>query len=179
MNKLTYLEKLLLKRKVTRSYKKSSFDKNKLANIAKYSIKIPTAGFSRGIEIIQINDSNKINEIAYIFNEKSFNKDKKLPWISNSISLFFIILNEEAYHKRYLSPDKTKSVNSKNWDVPYWYVDSGAAVMNCMLLIEEAGLSSGFMGLHNIKRELIHNLLNIPDELKIIGLISAGESSGG
>jgi len=45
-----------------------------------------------------------------------------------------------------------------------------------MLLIEESDFSSGFMGLHNIKRDLIHELFKIPLNYKIAGLITAGIS---
>ena len=72
--------------------------------------------------------------------------------------------------------DKTNAINSKNWDVPYWYLDAGAAMMNCMLLIEESDFSSGFMGLHNINRDLIHELFKIPSNYVIAGMITAGIS---
>ena len=65
-------------------------------------------------------------------------------------------------------------VNSKDWDVPYWFVDAGAAMMNCMLLLEEKKLSSGFMGLHNTNRNNVHKLLDIPENYLIIGMITAG-----
>ena len=145
----TYLENLILNRKVVRNYKKIEFDLEKLKNISKFSVKIPTAGFSRGIEILQVTNKQNIKNIAEHFNELEYIKKGHPKWISNSICLFFILLNENAYHKRYESPDKMKSVSSKDWDVPYWYVDAGAAMMNCMLLIEEQELKSGFMGLHN------------------------------
>ena len=58
--------------------------------------------------------------------------------------------------------------------MPYWYVDAGAAMMNCILLIEEQGLSSGFMGLHNVDRKKIHDEFKIPDTYQIIGMITAG-----
>jgi len=47
-------------------------------------------------------------------------------------------------------------------------------MMNCMLLIEEKGLSSGFMGLHNTDRKEVNKLLNIPENYLVIGLITAG-----
>ena len=84
------------------------------------------------------------------------------------------MLNEEAYHDRYSKYDKTNAVNSKDWDVPYWYVDAGEAMMNCILLIEEKELSSGFMGLHNVDRKKIHGEFKIPDTYQIIGMITAG-----
>ena len=43
-NETTYLENLLNNRKVVRSYQKASFDKNSLEDVAKYAVKIPTAG---------------------------------------------------------------------------------------------------------------------------------------
>ena len=173
-NETTYLENLLNNRRVVRNYKKTSLEDNNLKNISKFSIKIPTAGFSRGIEILNTFDVKKIKNVSRIFNEDHFIKDGKSPWISNSLALFFILVNEEAYHHRYSKNDKTNAVNSKDWDVPYWYVDAGAAMMNCILLIEEKDLSSGFMGLHNIDRKKIHEEFKIPDTYQIIGMITAG-----
>jgi nitroreductase len=173
-NETTYLENLLNNRKVVRSYQKAKVDKNSLEKIAKNSIKIPTAGFSRGIEILNTFDVAKIKIVSEIFNENSFKKDKQSPWISNSLALFFLMLNEDEYHKRYSSSDKKNAVNPKEWDVPYWYVDAGAALMNCLLLIEEQGFASGFMGLHNIDRKKVHDLFKIPNDYQIVGMITAG-----
>jgi len=173
-NETTYLENLLNNRKVVRNYKKTSLEDTKLKNISKFSIKIPTAGFSRGIEILNTFDVKKIKNVSRIFNEDNFIKDGKSPWISNSLALFFILLNEEAYHHRYSKNDKTNAVNSKDWDVPYWYVDAGAAMMNCMLLIDETGLKSGFLGSHNMDIPNIKSLLDIPEEINILGFVTAG-----
>jgi nitroreductase len=173
-NETTYLENLLNNRKVVRSYQKAKVDKNSLEKIAKNSIKIPTAGFSRGIEILNTFDVAKIKIVSEIFNENSFKKDNQSPWISNSLALFFLMLNEDEYHKRYSSSDKKNAVNPKEWDIPYWYVDAGAALMNCLLLIEEQGFASGFMGLHNIDRKKVHDLFKIPNDYQIVGMITAG-----
>ena len=173
-NEATYLENLLNNRKVVRSYQKVKVDKNNLENIAKYAIKIPTAGFSRGIEILNTFDIEKIKIVSKIFNENYFKKNNQSPWISNSLGLFFLLINEDAYHKRYSSSDKKNAVNSKEWDIPYWYVDAGAALMNCLLLIEERGFASGFMGLHNIERNKIHDLFKIPSDYQIVGMVTAG-----
>ena len=62
-NETTYLENLLNNRKVVRSYQKASFDKNSLEDIAKNAVKIPTAGFSRGIEILNTFDTKKMQLI--------------------------------------------------------------------------------------------------------------------
>ena len=47
-------------------------------------------------------------------------------------------------------------------------------MMNCMLLIEEAGLRSGFLGSHNMSNDKIKKHLSIPDEYLLLGFITAG-----
>jgi len=170
------LIKLLNQRKVVRNYIDIECSIEPLLNIPKNAIKIPTAGFSRGIEILISTESKNILEVSKIFGEIDFVSKGLNPWISNSKAIYFILVNEEAYHQRYELKDKTNAINSKNWDVPYWYLDAGAAMMNCMLLIEESDFSSGFMGLHNINRDLIHELFKIPSYYMIAGMITAGIS---
>ena len=170
------LIKLLKQRKVVRNYIDIECSIDPLLEIPKNAIKIPTAGFSRGIEILISTESKNILEVSKIFGEIEFVSNGLNPWISKSKALYFILVNEEAYHQRYEMKDKANAINSKNWDVPYWYLDAGAAMMNCMLLIEESDFSSGFMGLHNINRDLIHDLFKIPLNYKIAGLVTAGIS---
>jgi len=170
------LIKLLKQRKVVRNYIDIECSIDPLLEIPKNAIKIPTAGFSRGIEILISTESKNILEVSKIFGEIEFVSNGLNPWISKSKALYFILVNEEAYHQRYEMKDKSNAINSKNWDVPYWYLDAGAAMMNCMLLIEESDFSSGFMGLHNINRDLIHELFKIPLNYKIAGLVTAGIS---
>ena len=86
-NETTYLENLLNNRKVVRNYKKTSLEDTNLKNISKFSIKIPTAGFSRGIEILNTFDVKKIKNVSRIFNEDNFIKDGKSPWILSLIHI--------------------------------------------------------------------------------------------
>ena len=46
--------------------------------------------------------------------------------------------------------------------------------MNCMLLIDETGLKSGFLGSHNMDIPNIKSLLDIPEEINILGFVTAG-----
>ena len=53
-------------------------------------------------------------------------------------------------------------------------MDAGAAMMNCMLLIEEIGLKSGFLGSHNMKSAEIKSLMKIPESYQLLGFVTAG-----
>ena len=173
-NEETYLHGLLKKRKIVRNYIQTNKKYPNLKKVADYAIKIPTAGFARGIEIINVSSKENIEKLAKLSNEESYVEKGFDKWISNSLSIFVILVNESAYHERYAEMDKESATNSSNWDIPYWYVDAGAAMMNCMLLIEEMNLKSGFMGSHNMKIDGIKSLLQIEESYKILGFVTAG-----
>lgn len=170
----TYLQKLLTNRRIVRNYIHSNEEFSGLNKIADYAIKIPTAGFARGIEIVHVSKNENIIKLAKLSNEESYVEKGFDKWISNSLSIYILLVNEKAYHERYAQMDKESSTDSLSWDTPYWYVDAGAAMMNCMLLIEEIGLKSGFLGSHNMKTNDIKSLISIPENYKILGFITAG-----
>ena len=170
----TTLQSLLRNRKIVRNYKESKLEFPQLSEVAEHAIKIPTAGFSRGIEIVHISEKENIITIAKYSNEDSYVAKGFEKWISKSLSLFLIIINTEAYHDRYRQLDKKHATNSEDWSIPYWFVDAGASMMNCMLLIEEIGLKSGFLGSHNMDIDNIKNHLSIPDDYLILGFVTAG-----
>ena len=173
-NEETYLQNLLTNRRIVRNYIQSDEEYFELSKVGHYAIKIPTAGFARGIEIVHVSNKENIMELAKLSNEESYVEKGFDKWISKSLSIYILLVNEKAYHERYAQMDKDNSTNSSSWDTPYWYVDAGAAMMNCMLLIEEIGLKSGFLGSHNMKVDNIKSLISIPENYKILGFITAG-----
>ena len=173
-NENNHLKELLLNRRVVRNYLETNEEFPNLSDIPKLTIKIPTAGFSRGIEIISVENKKNIKKLAIYANEESYLKKGYGKWLSNSKAIFLILINEQAYHERYKELDKQNQTSSSNWSVPYWYVDAGAAMMNCMLLVEETGLKSGFLGSHNMEIQKIKSLLEIPEDIEILGFVTAG-----
>ena len=173
-NEETYLQNLLANRKIVRNYIETTKEFPELQKVIDYAIKIPTAGFSRGIEFLHISKKENINKLAKLANEESYVQKGFNKWISNSLSIYLILINEKAYHDRYSEKDKKNSTQSNEWIVPYWYVDAGAAMMNCMLLIEEIGLKSGFLGSHNMKSTEIKSLMKIPESYQLLGFVTAG-----
>ncbi len=173
-NENNHLKELLLNRRVVRNYLDTNKEYPNLSDIPKLTIKIPTAGFSRGIEIVSVENKENIKKLAIYANEESYLKKGYGKWLSNSKAIFLILINEQAYHERYKELDKQNQTSSSNWSVPYWYVDAGAAMMNCMLLVEETGLKSGFLGSHNMQIQEIKSLLVIPEDIEILGFVTAG-----
>ena len=148
--KINNFSSLVKKRIVVREFKEprtGKFDQD-IKEIASNGIKIPTAGFSRGVEILTILNKDNIDKIADIANEKKFIKKGIEPWVSWSEGVIIILINKNAYIERYSKEDKSSSLNIDNWHIPYWYIDAGAALMNILLGAEDKNLGSGFLGGH-------------------------------
>jgi nitroreductase len=175
-DKTNNFSSLVKKRIVVREFKKprtGKFDSD-IIEIANNAVKIPTAGFSRGIEIITILNASNIKKISVIANEKKYMDAGKDPWISWSEGIIIILINKISYVERYSKEDKNKSLNPENWHIPYWYIDAGAALMNILLGSEDKKLGSGFLGGHNLNLDILKKEFNIPKNIEILGLVPIG-----
>ena len=167
---------LVKKRILVREFKEprtGKFDSD-IKKIANNGVKIPTAGFSRGIELLTILDSKKIKKISVIANEKKYTDKGLAPWISWSEGVIIILINKNSYLERYSKKDKNSSLHPEEWDIPYWYIDAGASLMNILLSAEDKELGSGFLGGHNLDLEALKKELLIPKSLEILGLVTIG-----
>ena len=173
---LSNFPSLVKKRIVVRKFKEARTGKFDLdiKEIAINGVKIPTAGFSRGIEILTVLSQDSISKIAIITNEKKFTDKGLDPWVSWSEGIIIILVNKNAYIDRYSKEDKNSSLNIDNWHIPYWYVDAGAALMNILLGAEDKGLGSGFLGGHSIDINGLRSEFSIPEEIEILGLVPIG-----
>jgi len=62
------------------------------------------------------------------------------------------------------------------WGQSYYLVDSGLAAQNLMLAAREQGLGTVFVGVYD--EEKLKQLLNIPTEIRIVGLFPLGYPAG-
>jgi len=167
---------LVKKRIVVREFKEprtGKFDSD-IKNIANNGVKIPTAGFSRGIELLTILNSNNIKKISVIANEKKYTDKGLEPWISWSEGIIIILINKYSYLERYNKKNKSSSLNPENWHIPYWYIDAGASLMNILLGAEDKELGSGFLGGHNLDLDSLKGEFAIPNKIEILGLVPIG-----
>jgi nitroreductase len=82
-------------------------------------------------------------------------------------------VSEAAYHRRYQEPDKLDEDGKEiEWPIPYWWVDSGAAMMAVLLAAVDEGLAAGFLGVHSIPG--LQSLLEIPADFTPIGIVTIG-----
>ena len=99
VNEKTYLQNLILNRRIVRNYIESDKINPDLSDIPKLTIKIPTAGFSRGIEIVSVENKESIQKLAIYANEETY-IEKDLVNGSQILKQFLILINEGCLSRK-------------------------------------------------------------------------------
>ena len=163
---------VIAKRRMVRNYTDEPVTREALERILDAGRKAPSAGFSQGHAFVVATDEADRQAIAELADETAYVAMGLDPWISGAPAHIIVCVSEAAYHRRYNEPDKLDGSEEIDWPVPYWWVDSGAALQNLLLAVVDEGLSAGFLGVHAIPG--LKALLGIPEEYTPIGIVTVG-----
>ncbi len=103
---------------------------------------------------------------------------ERFPWpgLLRAPVLVVPVVDAGAYAARYAEPDKAHTGlgdHTEAWDVPYWWVDGGAAVMGLLLAAEAAGLGALLFGQFDHEPTVAHEL-GIPAGRRVLGTVALG-----
>jgi len=164
------------RRRMVRNYAEDPVDAAALERILDAGMRIPTAGFSQGVFLIAVTDQDIRSEIAALSGEANYVEMGMDPWISRAPVHIVVGVSSQVYADRYSEEDKggpdSPLATAENWQVPYWWVDGGAAMQNLLLAAVDEGLAAGFLGSHRMPE--IKTLLGIPDDVAPIGIVTIG-----
>lgn len=130
----------------------------------------PSAGWSQGQAFVVVRAPGLRAGLARAAGEDEYVARGFEPWLSSAPVLVVPCADERAYRRRYEAPDKDGGPAS--WEVPYWWLDLGAAVQNLLLLATEAGLAAGFLGAHAV--DGLGELLRLPTGVHAAGVVTLG-----
>lgn len=88
-----------------------------------------------------------------------------IPWVE-----------PDAYVRRYREADKSSTGLGEGqtaWDVPYWWVDGGAAAMTMLLAVEAEGLGALLFGLFE-HEDAVRAEFGVPAGRRAIGAVAIG-----
>ncbi len=164
---------VVLKRRMVRNFTNELVPPEVIDRILDLARHAPSAGFTQGQCYIVVTRPDLKKAIADLCDEGEYVARGFDPWISVAPVLIVACTSEEAYHRRYSEPDKTRADGSEiEWPVPYWHMDAGCSVMILLLAIVNEGLSAGFTGAHDLNA--LRALLGIPAEVTPVGIIPVG-----
>jgi nitroreductase len=135
----------------------------------------PSAGWSQGQAFVVVTDESARHAVAEAAGEADHVARGLPPWLSSAPVHVVPCADTRAYRHRYDAPDKRGG--PEGWDVPYWWLDLGAAVQNLLLLATEAGLAAGFLGEHAVTD--LAGLLGLPVGVLPAGVVTLGWPVGG
>ena len=165
----------LARRRMVRNYDEDPVEPETLDRIARAAFRAPSAGYSQGISVVVVTDRSRRQAIAELADEPHYVAQGFDPWISRAPAHIVISVSEKAYHDRYTEADKLDdSGREREWPIPYWWVDAGAAMMAVLLAAVDEGLAAGFLGVHSIPG--LRDLLDLPESSSPIGVITVGKA---
>ncbi|MEX2323823.1 MAG: nitroreductase family protein [Acidimicrobiia bacterium] len=139
-----------------------------LERIATAATRGPTAGNAQGVTVILVTEPTRLAAIAEACGEPAHLERGYDPWLSSAAAHLVLCVEPGRYRGRYAEPDK----DPKALAIPWWWVDGGAALMAILLAAVDAGLGAGFLGGHRAGD--VRRLLEIPDEVEILGVVTLG-----
>lgn len=139
-----------------------------LESVADALARGPSAGWAQGVTGILVTDPDRIEAIAGACGEAEHAARGLDRWLSSAAAHLVVCVEPARYRERYAEPDKDPAV----LQIPWWWVDGGAALMAVLLAAVDAGISAGLLGGH--RTAAVRGLLGIPNEVEVLGLITLG-----
>lgn len=160
---------------MVRNYLDHPVADEKLERVMAAATRGPSAGFSQGQSFVVVRDASTRGDIALIAGEPGYVRRGFDPWLSNAPVHIICCTSEAAYHRRYQEADKLDDEGrERNWPVPFWHIDAGCSMMLLLLAAVDEGLGAGFLGLDAGPTRELATLLEIPDEILPVGIVTLG-----
>lgn len=158
-------------RRMVRAYRPDPVDPAAIERILGAAVRAPSAGYSQGQSFVVVTGEVTRKRIAEVCREPAFRARGFAPWISAAPVLVVPCVHEATYRERYAEPDKACSVPPRDWPVPFWWVDGGAALMLLLLAAVDEGLAAGFLAADPTG---LRAVLGIPAEVAPLGVVTIG-----
>jgi nitroreductase len=159
---------VVARRRMVRRYRDRPVDPESIERIVGSICRSPSAGNAQGVSVIAVTDAATRSAIAELAGESDYVERGFEAWLSPAPVHLVLCADPGRYRERYAEGDKDASA----LEVPWWWVDGGAAMMLGALAAVDEGLAAGFLGGHRLGG--IHGLLGIPTGVEVLGLLTVG-----
>jgi nitroreductase len=137
-------------------------------------LRAPSAGFAQGWAFLTL-EGDERERYWRIATDDDPEYAKVLTAIRRAPLLILAFAHKEAYLDRYAKPDKGWDDRAEaHWTAPYWYVDTGMAILLMLQTAVDEGLGACFFG---PRVEVLAPLLEefgVPSGYELLGVVSLG-----
>jgi FMN reductase [NAD(P)H] len=171
---------ILRRRKMVRNYTDEAVPRETIERIVARGRKAPSSGFSQGLRLVVVTEAETRKRTAELAGEQEYVELGYEPWISRAPVHVVVATREDDYHDRYRKLDKLRDDGTEiDWPVPWWYVDAGKATMLLLLAAIDEGLGAGLFGLDPAGNEGLRELLGMPEDTAVVGVVTIGHAGDG
>ena len=163
------------RRRMVRRYRDQPVDPAALERILVTGLRGPSAGFAQGVRLVVVTDRERRRAVAVLCGEAEHVARGRQPWLSVAPVHVVLCVRPDDYRERYAEPDKAASTAPDDWDVPFWWVDAGAALMLLLLAAVDEGLGAGVLQIADT--DALRLLLDIPADVEPVALVTVGHAA--
>jgi nitroreductase len=168
---------VVARRRMIRRYRPDPVDPATVDRIVDTARRGPSAGFTQGVDFVVVTADETRVRVAALCGEPEHVARGREPWLSVAPVHVVPCVHPDRYHQRYAEPDKAGSRGPDAWDVPFWWVDAGAAVMLLLLAAVDEGLGAGMLAIAD--PDGLRALLGIPADVTPVALVTIGHPAAG
>lgn len=172
------LTDLVKKRRMVRSFTDEPVATEAVERVLDCARRGPSAGYSQGVEFVVVTDASKRKAIAAPGDE-TVAASGHHNFVAQAPVHVVVCVSDEIYRSRYREGDKMRVVSEIDedelWQIPFWYVDAGAALMLLLLAAVDEGLAAAFTGGHD--PAFLRELLGIPGQYIPVGVALLGHEA--
>ncbi|HUH06703.1 MAG TPA: nitroreductase family protein [Egibacteraceae bacterium] len=163
------------RRRMIRRYRPDPVSVETIQRVLDAARRAPSAGYSQGQHFVVVTDARARARIAGACGESEHVSAGRNAWLSVAPVHIIPCVRAEDYRARYAEQDKTRSASPDEWDVPFWWVDAGCALMLLLLAAVDEGLGAGFL---TADSRALRQVLGIPAEVEPLGVVTLGRPEG-
>ena len=143
--------------------------------ILENGLRAPSGGFSQGWAFLTLEGDERERYWRISAEDPD---EKYVEWITGLRRAPLLILafaHKDAYLDRYTEPDKGWTDRDEGrWTAPYWYVDTGMAVLLMLQTVVDEGLGACFFGPPADKTGRLLKEFGVPEGFDLVGVLSVG-----
>lgn len=161
-------------RRMVREFTDEPVSDASIQRIVDNAVRGPSAGYAQGQAFLVLQGEEA----------KQFDTDFG-SWAAESVRTAQVVVVpfavKEAYLERYSRPDKAGIGMDveEGWPVPYWYIDTGMAVLLILQTAVDEGLGAVYFGIGADQWPALRAAYGVPETHVPIGVVAIGHSAEG
>ncbi len=173
-------ERVVRGRRMVRSFTTQPVAPAVVDEICDLARRAPTAGHTAGVEFLVLEGDDTAAYWDVTLPAGAEREGFAWPGLLAAPVLVVVWVDPGAYVARYREPDKAHTglgAGEEAWEVPYWFVDGGAAMMTMLLAARDRGLGAAFFGMFN-HEEAVRRRFGVPPGRRGVGTVAIGHRAG-